>query len=698
MESVKKSNFSGLVIYITNEQNKNERVGEVTVTNCHSDQAEAAMIEVLNTQAQNTRAASDKTYHLLISFRPDEQPDATTLKAIEMQICESLGLGDHQRISAVHHDTDNLHLHIAINKIHHTTHTIKDPYNAYFTIGQVCERLERDFGLEPTNHIGLKCGAENRADDMENHTDIESLIGWIKRGCYDQLQEASSWKEMHQVLQENGLKLHERGNGFAITAEDGTTIKASSIGREFSRSKLESKLGAFQQPSEEQEPIRKYQKKPMRSRIDTAKLFDRYKKEQKEYSTVQKVALAKVAERKKKKIESVKKSSQNKRAAMKHIGIRGVEQKILSATISSTLKTDINVINKKYQKERQKIYDTYKRQTWADWLRTKATGGDQEALEALRAREVARKLKGNTVAGEAEPRPLNFKPNQDSITKKGTIIYCVGDTVLRDAGDKLKVSRGADDEGMGVALRMAMERYGNSIHVNGSAAYKEKMAQAAATAKLPITFDDAALESRRQELLQQTIAKESKHGHRNPGQSNTSRASGPTRIIDKPNVGRIGERPPPESQNRLRRLSELGVVHIASGSEVLLPGHVPDHLEQQGTQSVDRLRRFVSEPFRMTGTVDAAGKYIAEREEKRLKGIDIPRHSIFDHDKDTDGPASFAGIRWVDGKALALLRCGEEMKVLPVDDTAAERLQRLTIGTAVKVTGQGTIKKLGMRR
>jgi len=78
MQSVGKSDFGGLVKYLTDEQNKNERVGYVNVTNCHTDNWKVAITEVLNTQAQNTRATSDKTYHLLVSFRAGEQPDDAT--------------------------------------------------------------------------------------------------------------------------------------------------------------------------------------------------------------------------------------------------------------------------------------------------------------------------------------------------------------------------------------------------------------------------------------------------------------------------------------------------------------------------------------------------------------------------------------------------------------------------------------------
>jgi hypothetical protein len=44
----------------------------------------------------------------------------------------------------------------------------------------------------------------------------------------------------------NGLHLHPRANGLVITADDGTTIKASSVSRDFSKPKLEQRFGPFQ--------------------------------------------------------------------------------------------------------------------------------------------------------------------------------------------------------------------------------------------------------------------------------------------------------------------------------------------------------------------------------------------------------------------------------------------------------------------
>jgi len=727
MKSVKKSDFAGLVKYLTDEQSKNERVGCVAVSNCQSDRPDVAITEVLNTQAQNRRATSDKTYHLIVSFRIGEQPDDDTLKAIEARICDGLGYGDHQRISSVHFDTDNLHIHIAINKIHPTRYTIHAPYNDHkYTLGQLCEKLEHEFGLESDNHQAKKRWVENRAADMESHAGIESLLGWIKRECLEQIKGAQSWVELHQVMQDSGLELRERGNGFVVVSENGTMVKASSIDRELSKGKLETRFGSFESSVEQAtkttvKPLRQYEKQPMQSRINTVELYAKYTSEQKQIATLRTSEWAKARDRKNKQIENIKRTGQLKRSAIKLMVDGSISKRVLYAATSKSLKDEIKKINKRYLNERQDVYDKYQRLAWVDWLRSKATEGDDESLRALRARNSSHGLKGNTVTGKGNQKPVQVNPVQDGITKKGTIIYRVGSTAVRDDGDKLNVSRGANQEGLQAVLRMAIERYGERITVNGTAEFKEQIVQAAAAAKLSITFDDAGLERRRQELLRPVTTKENmnEHARADRGRVDSSRNGGlglattgdnhkrsrpivagsaqPGSVFaSKPNLSRIGRRPPPQSKNRLRRLSELGVVHIDSGSEVLLSGYVPGHLEQPGAKPDNRVRRNVFGPGTIIAGYSAADKYIAEREEKRLKIFDIKKHTRYNHYN--EGIVSFAGIRQVEGQALALLGHGDEVMVLPIDDATARRLKRISVGDDVTVMLNGSIKTKGRSR
>lgn len=723
MRTLGKSNFGELASYITDAQSKDHRLGQIRVTNCEAATLPAAIEEVLATQHMNTRAKGDKTYHLLIGFPPGESPSAEVLSEIENRVCAALGYGEHQRISAVHNDTDHLHIHIAINKIHPKRGTMHEPFQSYRTLGDICTTLEEELGLQRVNHISRRTLSEGRAADMEQHSGIESLVGWIKRECLEEIRGAMSWAGLHQVMRDNGLELRERGNGLVVEASDGTTVKASTLARDLSKPALEGRLGPFEASAERKadKPKRSYQKAPVRMRIDTTELYARYKDEQKNLTAARAEALDKARRRKDRAVEDAKRANRLRRATIKVVDSKGVSKKMLYSQASTALRSSLDAIHAEYTKEREKLYQGFHRRTWADWLKGEAMQGNPEALTALRARDAAKGLQGHTLTGQGEANG-STSPEIDNITKKGTIIYRAGQTAVRDDGDKLQVSRENDQRGLQAALRMAAERYGSRITVTGDAEFKARIIHAAVDGRLSITFADPGLERRRQELLTQKeqanvrtdrINQRHERGRsdrRGTGRAgsgavtnnNTARAgagraapggdgrlAAGSGLAGKPDVGRVGRNPPPQSQHRLRTLSALGLVQLAGRSEVLLPRDVSRHLEQQGTQPDNQLRRNLFGPGVKPEAAAAAENYISERESKRAKGFDIPKHSSY---TDGAGGLSFAGVRNVDGQTLALLKRDETVMVLPIDQATARRLSRIAVGDPVSVTPRGSIK------
>ena len=135
-----------------NQLSTGEKLLASSVTNCGTDDPVAATLLIQATQAVNTRSKSDKTYHLVFSFPPGENPNLETLSKIEDELCTEIGYADHQRISAVHQDTDNLHVHVCINKVHPTGYQNIEPYFDKKRLMDACERLEVEHGLHRTNH------------------------------------------------------------------------------------------------------------------------------------------------------------------------------------------------------------------------------------------------------------------------------------------------------------------------------------------------------------------------------------------------------------------------------------------------------------------------------------------------------------------------------------------------------------------
>ena len=74
------------------------------------------------------------------------------MEVIEDRLCAALCLEDHQRVSAVHQNTDNWHLHVAINRIHPVTFHAIHPHRDHYRLQAGCAELEIEFGLTKTAH------------------------------------------------------------------------------------------------------------------------------------------------------------------------------------------------------------------------------------------------------------------------------------------------------------------------------------------------------------------------------------------------------------------------------------------------------------------------------------------------------------------------------------------------------------------
>ncbi len=236
-----------LVRDITSTQGKNHRVSEVFISNCISETPMMAAREMLSRQISNTRSKDCKTYHLLVSFKFGEEPTKEILQKIEAALCAKLGYGQHQRVAAVHRDTDHVHMHVAINKIHPKKLTIHTPYYDFDVLGKACLEIERKLGVGKDNHEPTgKSRGERQAKDIESLTGNESLHAWIHREVFDALKKAESWDALHAELARAGLALSLRGAGVIVTSNSGHRITGSNLHRSFSKCRLEKRLGEFQ--------------------------------------------------------------------------------------------------------------------------------------------------------------------------------------------------------------------------------------------------------------------------------------------------------------------------------------------------------------------------------------------------------------------------------------------------------------------
>ncbi len=251
-----KSSFSLLANYIAAAKDKGEKLHKLWIETCNAGQSpdnlDLAIKEIIATQAQNTRTKLDKTYHLLISFQDGEKPSDQQLIDIEKAYAKALGFEDHQRICATHQNTDHYHIHVAYNKIHPQKLTMLEPHRDYFKLEKTSRALEKKYGLKIDNGRQDKLSHDRKnvkANDYESHTWQQSFQSYVigeKEHMIKDLQASKNWQEFHQRTRDYNIRFKPKGAGLVIeNLKDKQTIKASSLGREFSKASLEAKLGRY---------------------------------------------------------------------------------------------------------------------------------------------------------------------------------------------------------------------------------------------------------------------------------------------------------------------------------------------------------------------------------------------------------------------------------------------------------------------
>lgn len=251
--------------YILDTAHGGAKVSGARATNCGADDPADAALAVLAIQdaydhRPGRKSKRERDYHLVISFPPGERPDPAVLREVEDRLVAAIGFADHQRLSAVHNDTEHLHIHVAINKVHPGTLRNVEPYFDKQRLMETCEALEIRFGLTRTNHGTTKARAEkgntatpampDGAAALEAHGGQESLTRWVRENARAALLDAvkaGSWEALHAAAAHYGLTVKPHGAGIAIVDDaSGIGIKASAVDRALSAKALTTRLGAFE--------------------------------------------------------------------------------------------------------------------------------------------------------------------------------------------------------------------------------------------------------------------------------------------------------------------------------------------------------------------------------------------------------------------------------------------------------------------
>lgn len=211
--------------------------------------------------AEVARRIPQPVQHWIISWREGEQPTTAQADAAVATFLAEMGVTDHQVIYALHRDTKNCHLHLAVNRVHPDSEKVITVNNGFDheVAHRAIARIERDQGwqreargLFVTQPDGdLKRGRPREqgerqpsgpARDLEERVGERSAQRIALEVAAPIIREAQGWREMNEALALEGIRFERKGSGAVLWIGD-RPVKASSAGRDCSMAALQKRFG-----------------------------------------------------------------------------------------------------------------------------------------------------------------------------------------------------------------------------------------------------------------------------------------------------------------------------------------------------------------------------------------------------------------------------------------------------------------------
>lgn len=279
--------FNDILNYSTNkiDQDTNEEKCIAILTHGITDLATASI--EMNAVAEKNRRVKDPAYHFILSWPEHEVPNPDTIFDAATHAIAALGLAEHQYVIAVHGNTDNMHCHISVNRVHPQTFASRNIEWSEKTLHKAARESEikhnwtHDNGLwiveqdgHGKKHVVINPDHANAFKNDGKHAhreqsteallptwhDPESLEAWLKekvsKALTRQLPKLDGWPALHAWLSTQGIALKDTGGGGMrlelVSTQTGEVLEiAASKGlRNLKRADLEKRWGAFQKPIE----------------------------------------------------------------------------------------------------------------------------------------------------------------------------------------------------------------------------------------------------------------------------------------------------------------------------------------------------------------------------------------------------------------------------------------------------------------
>ncbi len=510
------SRAAGLIHYITSPEREDstEKCIYSNSVNFISDGIDEQIAEMAALAHAPRRSSKDPIMHVVLSLREGEVPTKEQVDEMVQIALKEFGLEGHQCVYGLHQDTDNAHVHLAINRVNPITERVVK-VNKGFTreaVMRAVARIEHAQGWMPSEHAIYRVNehgeieripkggdtprVKNKARDTEIRTGeksaqrigIEALPGILK--------EARDWQQFHQLLADAGMSYEPKGGGAVIHIRIGNeqqTIKASTASRQASLATLEKRFGKFEPAHNattpkprEPEPLRPDAPKWIEYRKARDEHYRNYKQQKAELE--QQIAKERQELRDKQKREREQIFSGNWRG-------HGKQLNVLRSVIAARQAAERAELQEKIQRRRKAIrierFPDYEK-----WLENNGL-----VTEASRWRYQDRE--NAAIGSEPTPAtPRDIRSMAYVVTDDAVLYQRGGDTKFADYGQKIVFSR-TDRDSVLAGLQLAQAKWPKGFTVHGSQEYLQQCARLAAEYGFNITNIEHLIEIEREKLKQE---------------------------------------------------------------------------------------------------------------------------------------------------------------------------------------------------
>ncbi|WP_426166304.1 TraI/MobA(P) family conjugative relaxase [Polaromonas sp. DSP2-3-2b2] len=278
--STKSARVSGLVEYISQPElsNKIEKCIFSEAINFFTDDLKSQTLEMIALSQEGVKS-KDPIDHWVLSWKSHERPTPEQAREAAAIFIKQCRLDGHQYIIGLHDDTENMHLHIALNRVHPDTCKVvkinkgfdKEAGQQAIAIiekvqGWSVEKNARYLTTDKaeliidtaTKRPQIFTAAEKplqpttQAQAMEIQTGQKSVQRIAIEKAAPIIAQATSWKELHANMAAAGLEYRRDGSGAKVYVGD-IGVKASNVDRKASFGHLQKRFGPYQ-PRQEIKP------------------------------------------------------------------------------------------------------------------------------------------------------------------------------------------------------------------------------------------------------------------------------------------------------------------------------------------------------------------------------------------------------------------------------------------------------------